>query len=156
VEVPPGIDDGQRLRLTGRGPAAPRGGVPGDLYVGVRLLPDPRFERRGDDLYQLRRIALTQAALGTTLEIETLDGDEPLEVVPGTQPGAVLRIRGRGMPSLRTGRRGDLIVSLDVEVPTTLSAEEAELLVQFAEMRGEDVTSPKDHGLFSRIKSAFQ
>jgi molecular chaperone DnaJ len=156
VEVPPGIDDGQRLRLTGRGPAGPRGGTPGDLYVGVRLLPDPRFERRGDDLFHLERIALTQAALGTRLEIETLDGTEPLVVSPGTQPGAVQRIRGRGMPSLRTGRRGDIIVELGVDIPTNLSAEEAELLVQFAEMRGESVTSPKEHGLFSRIKSAFQ
>jgi molecular chaperone DnaJ len=156
VEVPPGIDGGQRLRLTGRGPAAGRGGAPGDLYVGVRIVPDARFERRGDDLFHLAPIALTQAALGTRLEIETLDGVEPLQVAPGTQPGAVLRIRGRGMPSLRTGRRGDLIVELRVEVPTNLSAEEAELLVQFAEMRGEDVTSPKDHGLFSRIRSAFQ
>jgi molecular chaperone DnaJ len=156
VEVPAGIDDGQRLRLTGRGPAGPRGGAAGDLYVGVRLLPDPRFERRGDDLFQLRRIALTQAALGTQLDIETIDGIEPIEVVPGTQPGAVLRVRGRGMPSLRTGRRGDLIVQLDVEIPTNLSAEQAELLVQFADLRGEAVTSPKDHGLFSRIKSAFQ
>jgi molecular chaperone DnaJ len=156
VEVPAGIDDGQRLRLTGRGPAGPRGGAAGDLYVGVRLAPDPRFERRGDDLYALQRIALTQAALGTKLEIDTLDGPEPLEVVPGTQPGAVLRIRGHGMPSLRSGRRGDLIVQLDVEIPTNLTSEQAELLVQFAELRGEDVTSPKDHGLFSRIKSAFQ
>jgi molecular chaperone DnaJ len=156
VEVPPGIDDGQRLRLTGRGPAGARGGSPGDLYVGVRVQPDPRFERRGDDLFHLHRIALAQAALGTQLEIETLDGNEPMTVAPGTQPGAISRIRGRGVPSLRTGRRGDLVVQLDVEVPTNLSAEEAELLVQFAEMRGESVTSPKEHGLFSRIRSAFQ
>jgi molecular chaperone DnaJ len=156
VEVPPGIDAGQRLRLTGRGPAAPRGGPPGDLYVSVRVLADPRFERRGDDLYHLRRIALTQAALGAQLEVETLDGTEPLVVQPGTQPGAVHRIRGRGVPSLRTGRRGDLVVELDVEIPTGLSAEEAELLAQLAELRGETVMSPKDHGLFSRIRSAFQ
>jgi molecular chaperone DnaJ len=154
VEVPAGIDDGQRLRLTGRGPAAARGGVPGDLYVSVRVQADARFERHGDDLLHRHRIALTQAALGTELEIETLDGTEPIVVAPGTQPGAVLRIRGRGMPSLRTGRRGDLIIQLDVDVPTSLSAEEAELLVQFAELRGESVTSPK--GLFSRIRSAFQ
>ena len=156
VEVPAGIDNGQRLRLTGRGPAAPRGGVPGDLYVSVRVQPDPRFERQGDDLFHRHRIALTQAALGTELEIDTIDGPEPLVVVPGTQPGAVTRIRGRGVPSLRTGRRGDLIVQLDVEIPNNLSAEQADLLVQFAEMRGESVTSPKDHGLFSRIRSAFQ
>lgn len=156
VEVPAGIDDGQRLRLTGRGPAGPRGGVPGDLYVSVRVQPDARFERRGDDLLLLRRVALTQAALGTELEIETLDGTEPLAVAPGTQPGAVLRLRGRGVPSLRTGRRGDLIVQLEVDIPTRLSAEEAELLFQLAELRGEAVASPKDHGLFSRIRSAFQ
>ena len=156
VEVPPGIDDGQRLRLGARGPAAPRGGTPGDLYVGVRLARDPRFERQGDDLYRLQRVAFTQAALGAELEIETLDGVEPLVIAPGTQGGAVLRIRGQGMPSLRTGRRGDIIVEVDVEIPTNLSAEEAELLMQFAELRGEEVTPPKDHGLFSRIKSAFQ
>jgi molecular chaperone DnaJ len=156
VEVPPGIDDGQRLRLTGRGPAAARGGAPGDLYVSVRVQADPRFERRGDDLFQLRTIALSQAVLGTELEIETLDGTASVVVSPGTQPGAVNRIRGRGVPSLRSGRRGDLIVQLEVQIPTNLSAEEAELLVQFAELRGESVTSPKDHGLFSRIRSAFQ
>ncbi len=156
VEVPAGIDDGQRLRLTGRGPSAPRGGVAGDLYVNVRVAPDPRFERRGDDLFHLARIAMTQAALGTRLVIETLDGDEELTVVPGTQQGAVLRVRGKGMPSLRSGRRGDILVQLDIEIPTHLSAEEAEVLVQFAELRGEEVTSPKEHGLFSRIRSAFQ
>jgi molecular chaperone DnaJ len=156
VEVPPGIDNGQRLRLAGRGPAAPRGGVPGDLYVSVRMRRDARFERRGDDLYRLQRIPLSQAALGASLEIETLDGPEPITIAPGTQPGAVQRIRGKGMPSLRTGRRGDIPVELDVEIPTNLTAEQAELLVQFAGLRGEEVTSPKDHGLFSRIKSAFQ
>ena len=156
VEVPPGIDDGQRLRLTGRGPAGPRGGVPGDLYVGVRMRRDPRFERRGDDLYRLQRIALTQAALGAELVIETLDGPETLVVAPGTQPGAVQRIRGKGMPSLRSGRRGDILVELDVEVPTNLNGDQAELLAQFAALRGEEISPPKDHGLFSRIKSALK
>ncbi|HEX4492348.1 MAG TPA: molecular chaperone DnaJ [Acidimicrobiia bacterium] len=156
VEVPPGIDDGQRLRLAGRGPAAPRGGGAGDLYVGVRMRRDPRFERRGDDLYRLQRVALTQAALGAEVEIETLDGPEVVIVEPGTQPGAVQRIRGKGMPSLRTGRRGDILVELDVEVPTDLTGDQAELLAQFAALRGEEVSPPKDHGLFSRIKSAFQ
>jgi molecular chaperone DnaJ len=156
VEIPPGIDDGQRLRLSGRGPAAARGGAPGDLYVGVRMRRDPRFERRGDDLYRLQRIPFSQAALGAQLEIDTLDGPESLAVAPGTQPGAVQRIRGKGMPSLRTGRRGDILVELDVEIPTNLSGDQAELLAQFAALRGEEVSPPKDHGLFSRIKSAFQ
>ena len=150
VEVPAGIDDGQRLRLSGRGPAAPRGGAPGDLYVGVRVQPDPRFERRGDDLYHLHRIALTQAALGTELEIETLDGTEPLVVSPGTQPGAVAKIRGRGVPSLRTGRPRRSHRPARRRDPDDLSPEEADLLEQFAEMRGEAVTSPKDQKLFSR------
>lgn len=154
VDVPAGIDDGQRLRLTGRGPAAPRGGLPGDLYVTVRVAPDPRFERDGETLHTVLPVTMTQAALGATLAVETLDGDEELELVPGTQPGRVVVLRGRGVPSLRTGRRGDLHVHVQVQVPTRLSAEEAELLAQFAELRGETVGGTRE-GLFSRLRSAF-
>src|SRR5262249_39512641 len=113
VEVPAGIDDGQRLRLAGRGPAAPRGGIPGDLYVTVRVTRDERFERMGEDLLHVRRIAFTQAALGTRLDIETLEGVEELVVPPGTQPGHVVRLKGRGVPALRGRGRGDLLVRID-------------------------------------------
>jgi molecular chaperone DnaJ len=156
VEVPAGVDDGQRLRLAGRGPAAPRGGIPGDLYVTVRVAPDARFERRGEDLVQERRIAFTQAALGARLDIETLEGPEELIVPPGTQSGHVFKLKGRGVPALRGRGRGDLLVRVDVEVPGRLSAEEDELLRSLADLRGENVAAPQDKGVFSRLRSAFQ
>jgi molecular chaperone DnaJ len=155
VEVPAGIDDGQRLRLAGRGPAAPRGGEAGDLFVAIHVVPSPAFERRGDDLWHRLPVSIVQAALGATLEMETLDGVRQLEVQSGTQPGARLRLQGLGVPSLRTGRRGDLVVEVDVQVPTNLTPEQAELLVQLAHLRGEEVTAPHE-GLFSRIRSAFR
>jgi molecular chaperone DnaJ len=156
VEVPAGVDDGQRLRLAGRGPAAARGGVPGDLYVTVHVAPDPRIDRHGEDLLHVRRIAFTQAALGCRLDVETLEGPEELFVTPGTQPGHLFRLKGRGIPALRGRGRGDLLVRVDVDVPARLSAEEDALLRQLAELRGEDVAGPQDKSVFSRLKSAFQ
>jgi molecular chaperone DnaJ len=156
VEVPAGVDDGQRLRLSGRGPAAPRGGVPGDLYVTVRVAVDERFERQGEDLLHIRKIAFTQAALGTHLDVETLEGLEELLVPPGTQPGHVFRLKGRGVPALRGRGRGDLLVRVDVEVPGRLSAEEDELIRNHAGLRDEDVAAASDKGVFSRLRSAFQ
>lgn len=155
IEVPAGIDDGQRLRLAGRGPAAPRGGTPGDLFVAVRVAPNASFERRGDELWHRLPVSIVQAALGATLEVETFDGPREVVVQSGTQPGARIRIHGLGVPSLRTGRRADLVVEVDVQVPTNLTPEQAELLVQLAALRGEEVTAPHE-GLFSRIRSAFR
>jgi molecular chaperone DnaJ len=155
VDVPKGIDEGQRLRLAGRGPAGPRGGPPGDLYVAVRVVPHPQFERRGDDLWCALPVSIAQATLGNTFMLETLDGPRELVVAAGTQPGSTLRLRGLGVPSLRSGRRGDLVAEVRVEVPTRLNAEEAEAIARFAELRGEDITPPHE-GLFSRIRSAFK
>lgn len=155
VEVPAGVDEGQRLRLSAKGPAAPRGGVNGDLYVTITLAPHPEFERHGDDLVHTCRITLTQAALGAELVIDTLEGEEELLVPPGAQPGQVLRLKGRGVPSLRGRGRGDLLVRLDVEIPKKLRHEEEELFRQLAELRGEDV-APPDRGFFERVRSAFQ
>src|SRR5581483_7516940 len=155
VQVPAGIDDGQRLRLAGRGPAAPRGGEPGDLYVSIAVRPHPRFERDGDDLLHVLRLPMTQAALGAHLKIETLDGEEDLVIPTGTQTGKTFRLRGRGVPALRGRGRGDLIVTVEIVVPEKLSAEEAQLIRQLAELRGEAV-APREEGFFSRIKSAFQ
>ena len=155
VEVPAGIDNGQRLRLTGRGPAAPRGGVPGDLYVSVAVREHPRFQRRGNDLLQVLPLPVTQAALGAHLRIETLDGPEDLVVPAGTQTGRLFRLRGRGVPALRGRGRGDLLVHVEVVVPEQLSDQEATLLRQLAELRGEEV-APAEQGFFSRIRSAFQ
>jgi molecular chaperone DnaJ len=155
VEVPAGIEDGQRLRLAGRGPAAPRGGEAGDLFVAIHVTASGAFERRGDDLWYRLPVSIVQAALGATVDLETLDGSRQLEVQSGTQPGARLRLAGLGVPSLRNGRRGDLVVEVDVQVPTNLTPDQAELLVQLAQLRGEQVTAPHE-GLFSRIRSAFR
>jgi len=155
VQVPAGIDDGQRLRLAGRGPAAPRGGEPGDLYVSIAVRPHARFERDGDDLLHVLRLPMTQATLGAHLKIDTLDGEEDLLIPAGTQTGRIFRLRGRGVPALRGRGRGDLIVRVEVVVPEKLSSEETQLVRQLAELRGEAV-APREEGFFSRIKSAFQ
>ena len=155
VDVPAGVDDGTRLRLAGRGAAAPRGGPPGDLYVTIRVAATNDFERHGDDLLAVRRIGIAQAALGTELEIDGLDGAHTVSVPPGTQPGQLFRIKGAGVPSLRGRGRGDLLVRVDVEVPTKLDDEEAELLHRLAEHRGETV-APPSKGVFARLRSAFQ
>jgi molecular chaperone DnaJ len=155
VDVPRGIDDSQRLRLAGRGPAAARGGPAGDLYVSVRVGRHPDLERRGDELWYRLPISIVQAALGTQLEIATLDGPREVDVASGTQPGALIRLRGLGVPSLRTSRRGDLVVEVRVDVPMRLTDEEAELLAQFAELRGEKVSSVHE-GLLARIRSVVK
>ncbi|HZJ27154.1 MAG TPA: molecular chaperone DnaJ [Acidimicrobiia bacterium] len=156
VEVPPGIDNGQRLRLAGRGVAAPRGGPPGDLYVQVRVASHPAFERHGNDLLHALSIGVAQAALGTACTIETLDGPEELVIPAGTQPGRVFRLRNRGVPVLQGRGRGDLLVHIAVGVPERLSDEETELFRELARSRGEDVEPQQDGRLFSRIRSAFQ
>jgi molecular chaperone DnaJ len=155
VEVPAGVDDGQRLRLAERGPAAPRGGPPGDLYVTVRVAAHPEFERQGDDLVHAHAVSVAQAALGAVLTIPTLEGTTELTVPPATQPGQVFRVKGAGVPSLRGRGRGDLLVRVDVVVPSRLSDEEAALLHRLAELRGEEV-APPEKGVRSRLRSAFR
>jgi len=154
VDVPAGVDNGSTLRLSGRGAVGQRGGPPGDLYVHLRVAPHPRYERVGTDLVTEVGVSIAQAALGTTFTLETLDGDEELVVPPGTQPGRVFVLRGRGVPQVHGRGRGDLRAVIRVDVPTKLSADEAELLRRYAEARGE-LVNPPDKGLLSRIKSAF-
>lgn len=154
VDVPPGVDDGSTLRLTGRGAVGPRGGPPGDLYVRLRVSPDDRFVRDGDDLVHRLDITFAQAALGVHVQLETLDGVEELPVPRGTQTGRTFRIRGRGVPHLQGRGRGDLVVVVNVVTPTELTDEEASLLERFATLRGEDVGGV-DEGIFSRLRSRF-
>jgi len=155
VEVPAGVDDGQRLRLGGRGAAAPRGGPPGDLYVTIRVAPSTEFERQGEHLVRVQRISVAQAALGAVVAVPTLEDDHELTVPPGTQPGQVFRVKGAGIPSLRGRGRGDLMVRVEVEVPTKMSDDEAALFHRLAELRGEAV-APPEKGVFSKLRSAFQ
>jgi molecular chaperone DnaJ len=153
--VPAGVDNGSTLRLTGRGAVGPRGGPPGDLYVHLRVKRDERFTREGHDLVHELHIGLAQAALGTSVTLTLLDGEEELVIPAGTQPGRELPLRGRGVPHVEGRGRGDLRVRVVVDVPTKLSSQEEELLRQYAAERGEQVNAA-DKGLFSRIKSAFQ
>ena len=153
VDVPAGVVDGSTLRLTRRGAAGPRGGAPGDLYVHLRVQPHDRYRRIDDDLITEVPISIVQAALGTKLTLPTLDGDEELLVQSGTQPGHEFVLRGRGVPRLHGRGRGDLRAIVRVEVPTKLASGEAELLRQYAELRGESIA--ESGGLFSKIKSAF-
>jgi molecular chaperone DnaJ len=154
VPVPAGVDDGTTLRLAGRGPAGPRGGPQGDVFVHLRVSPDERFERAGYDLRHVFRLPFTQATLGAQLTFETLDGDQELRVPPGTQTGHVFRLRGHGVPYVQGRGRGDLLVEVVVETPTDLSAEQEDLLRRLAKERGEEVEPPAE-GLFSRVRSAF-
>jgi molecular chaperone DnaJ len=155
VEVPPGVDHGNTLRLAGRGPVGPRGGPPGDLYVHLDVRADPRFERRGNDLVHELHVSVAQAALGAHPQVQTLEGEEELGVPPGTQSGRVIRLRGRGVPDVHRRGRGDLLVQVVVDTPTPLSQTEERLLRELAAARGE-VVDPPDSGLFSKIRSAFK
>lgn len=133
VTVPPGIDDGHQVRLSGEGEAGPRGGTVGDLYVAIHVKPHPALRREGTELYHELRISMAEAALGAPVTVPTADGEEEIEIKPGTQPGTEIRLRGRGVPHLRRpGTRGDLHVRVDVRIPSRLSKRQRELLEAFA------------------------
>jgi molecular chaperone DnaJ len=154
VDVPAGVDTGSTLRLTGRGAVGPRGGGAGDLYVHIRVAAHERYRREDNDLVTDLPVSIAQASLGAKFTLPTLDGDEEILVPAGTQPGREFVLRQRGVPRLQGRGRGDLRVRVQVQVPTKLSDAEVDLLKKFAESRGEELHS--EHGLFSRIKSAFQ
>ena len=156
VEIPPGIHDGQRIRLGGEGHAGEVGGRAGDLYVLVRVKPDPRFVREGNDLISQVDLTITQAALGTTATVPTIDGDVELEFEPGTQPGQVRVIRGAGMPVLQGRGRGDHRLLVNVMVPRRLNDEQRRLLAEFEQTADEETYRPDDEGFFDKLKSAFR
>jgi molecular chaperone DnaJ len=156
VNVPAGIDDGQTLRLGGRGAAAPRGGSPGNLYVVLHVKEDERFKRDGVDVYTEAKISFVTAALGGKLTIPTLEqggeGTTELEVDPGTQPGQVIVRRGAGIPRLDGGGRGSQVVQLKVVIPEELTERQKELLREFAAESGESLNEPEKRSLFGRRK----
>jgi molecular chaperone DnaJ len=158
LEVPAGIHDGQRIRVRGAGHAGVLGGPPGDVYVTVRVRGLEGVERNGDDLVVRTSVTITGAALGTTVSVPTPEGPFEVELAPGVQPGSVHTVRGRGLPSLESGRRGDLLVLVGVRVPTNLTGEQrAELLRLEGELgesaygRGDD-----DDGFIGKLKNAFR
>ncbi len=154
VDVPAGIADGQRIRIAGRGHAGERGGPPGDLYVLISIREDVRFVRDGDDLVTAIDVAAPLAALGTTVEVPTVDGSVELEVPAGTQPHETLRIRGEGMPSLRGRKAGDLRVVINVVVPRHLGREQRKLMQELAESMTEH-NLRTDEGVFAKLRRAF-
>jgi molecular chaperone DnaJ len=152
VDVPEGIADGQRIRLSGRGHAGERGGPPGDLYVLVRIAADDRFLRDGDDLVTALDISAPHAALGASFKAPSLDGEVEVRVAPGTQPGEVIVVRGHGMPRLRRpGRRGDLRVVVNVVVPRKLSREQRKLAEKLADSMT-DANVSTDESLVGKLK----
>jgi molecular chaperone DnaJ len=154
VTVPAGIADGQRIRVTGRGHAGERGGPPGDLYVVVRLREDERFLRDGDDLVTVVDVPAPQAALGGTIQVPTLDGEIPVELPAGTQPGETITLNGRGMPPLGRGRTGDLRVVVSVAIPRRLTKRQRELLQELNESLTDD-NLREEEGMLAKLKRAF-
>ena len=154
VDVPAGIADGQRIRITGRGHAGERGGPAGDLYVVVRVREDERFIRDADDLVTVVDVAAPLAALGTKIDVPTLDGPVSVDVPAGTQPGETILLRGRGMPPLGRGRTGDLRAIVNVAIPRRLTSEQRDLLERLAGTITED-NLRSDEGMFAKIKRAL-
>ncbi len=154
VEVPAGIADGQRIRLSGRGHAGEAGAPAGDLHVVVRVRADDRFVREGDDLITALDVAASLAALGGVLEVPTLEGSASIELPVGTQPGEVLTVRGAGMPALRRSRRGDLRVVVNVVVPRRLSDEQRELMERLNDSLTEENLRSQE-SVFAKLRRAL-
>ena len=163
VRIPAGVDDGARIRLAGEGDAGARGGPRGDLYIFLSVTPHELFERDGLDLLCTVPVPMAVAVLGGEIEAPCLMGGEncdgackiPVEVPEGAQTGKTLRLKGKGMPSLRSRERGDLVVEIFVETPTRLSPRQKELMAEFAELSGEQ-THPKSSSFVGKAKRFWE
>ncbi len=153
VRIPPGVDSGSRIRIPGEGEAGTRGGPPGDLYVVIHVRPHNIFKRQDNDIICEVPISFVHAALGGEIEVPTLDGRAKLRIPEGTQSGAVFRLKGRGIPSLKRFGRGDQLVRVNVEVPRRLNARQKNILQEFAQSGGGELSGEK--GFFSRVKDTF-
>jgi molecular chaperone DnaJ len=154
IQIPAGIDDQMRIRIAGEGDPSPSGGPRGDCYCFITVKDHPLFQREGEHLIVRVPITYTQAALGSKIEVPTLDGPHELKLPPGTQTGEVFRLRGKGMPSPRGRSVGDLLVQVNVEVPKTLSPAQEALLRQLAEQEQVDVT-PYRKSFFDKVREYF-
>jgi len=154
VDVPAGIADGQRIRLSGRGHAGERGGPNGDLYVVIRVREDERFVRDQEDLHTVIDVPAPLAALGTTVQVPSLDGDVAVEIPAGTQPGEIITLRARGLPPLQRGRTGDLHVHVNVVIPRKLNREQRDLLERLADTLT-DGNLNTGEGMLAKLKRAL-
>lgn len=160
IRIPPGVDTGTQIQLPGQGEVGPAGGPAGDLYVEVRVAPHETFTRHGDDLQCTLQVPMTAAALGAALTIDTLDGPHTVDIDPGTQPGTVHTLRSLGATRLHTEERGDLLVTVQVQVPTKLTADQESLLRQLADLRGETrpdgrLAASHNNSVFGKLKDRF-
>jgi molecular chaperone DnaJ len=153
VRIPAGVDTGSQIRLTGEGEAGMRGGPAGDLYIVVRVKPHPQLIRREQDVYYELHVNMVQAALGDRIEVPTVDGPVEITIPPGTQYGQSFRLRGKGMPHVRGGRRGDQLVVVQVVVPKDLTAEQKAALRKLGGLTGKPEKVSK--GFFERLRDAI-
>ncbi len=156
VKIPAGVEDGSQIRLSGEGEPGFLGGPPGNLYIGVQVERHPLFEREGDDIYLELPINFAQAALGDAVEVPTVDGDATLKIPSGTQTGKVFRIKGKGVPHLRGGGRGDQLVKVNVVVPESLDGSQRKLLEELAKTLEKPVVSPNGKSVPHKVKNSFR
>ena len=154
VKIPAGVHEGQGIRVAGEGEPGNRGGPRGDLYCYVRVKPHPFLVRDGNDLVATVPVSFTQAALGASIDVPSLNGTRQLKIPPGTQHGSIFRIKGEGVPDLRSHRRGDELVRITVEIPKNLTNEQEKLLRAFAETEDKRVL-PESTGFFEKLKNYF-
>jgi molecular chaperone DnaJ len=147
------VDSGSQIRLQGEGELGPRGGPPGDLYIVLQVKPHPTLKRNGTDLVYELPLSIAQAALGDTVEIPTVDGPEKLEIPPATQYGRTFRLSGKGIPHLRSGRRGDQIIFVRVVIPTNLTEAQRKALRELGGVTGKPQQIEK--GFFDKFKEAI-
>ncbi|HVR42081.1 MAG TPA: molecular chaperone DnaJ [Thermoanaerobaculia bacterium] len=152
VKIPPGVDDGTRLRLAAEGEAGTNGGPQGDLYVFISVEEHPRFTRRDYDIHSEEPLTFTRAALGAELSVQTVHGPETLRIPPGTQPSQIFRIRGKGVPWIDGSGRGDHYVHVTVQIPTSVEGRQRELLEEYAKLEGEEIPEPN---VFRKAKKFF-
>ncbi|HZU90359.1 MAG TPA: molecular chaperone DnaJ [Stellaceae bacterium] len=157
VNIPPGVEDGTRIRLAGEGEIGVRGGSPGDLYIFVSVAPHPIFQRDGANIHCRVPLPITTAALGGAIEVPTVDGTRArVTVPPGTQTGHQFRLRGKGMTVLRSAARGDMFIEAVVETPVNLTKRQQELLREFEKAGESRRTHPESEGFFARVKEFFE
>jgi molecular chaperone DnaJ len=154
IKIPPGVENGSRLRVSGQGDVGVKGGPPGDLYVMIAVKHHRLFQREGANLYYEKPISFVQATLGDKVEIPTLDGAVDLKIPSGTQTGTSFRIKGEGMPHLRWNGKGNLYVRVKIVTPKKISPRQKELLEEFANVSGDEIYA-EEKGFFDKVKDAI-
>jgi molecular chaperone DnaJ len=155
VTIPPGVDDGTQIRVSGEGEMGVQGGPPGNLYVVLAVEPHPVFQRRGDDILVEMNVNVAQAALGADVTVPTMEGEETITVPAGTQSGTIMRLRAKGVPHLKRDGRGDELIMVRVAVPTDLTSEQRDLLKKLGETLEPETVWHEKRGFFDELRELF-